>query len=77
MPLPVRGSLERATGGYRLADDRGRGHTTGSTFDEAMYVPSGGLAISRGARRATSSGVAVTGPTAAAKRAQAVIHQER
>jgi hypothetical protein len=46
---------------------------TGSTFDEAMYVPSGGLAISGGTRRATSSGVVVAGPTAAAKRAPAVI----
>jgi hypothetical protein len=48
---------------------------TGSTFDEAMYVPSGGLAISGGTRRATNSGVVVTGPTAAAKRAPAVIRQ--
>jgi len=45
---------------------------TGSTFNEAMYVPTGGLAISGGTRRATSRGV-VTGPTAAAKRAPAVI----
>jgi hypothetical protein len=48
---------------------------TGSTFDEAMYVPSGGLAISGGTRRATSSGVVVTGPTAAAKQAPAAIRQ--
>ena len=48
---------------------------TGSTFNEAMYVPSGGLAISGGTRRATSRGVVVTGPTAAAKRAPAVIRQ--
>jgi hypothetical protein len=46
---------------------------TGSTFDEAMYVPSGGLAISGGARRASNAGVVGTGPTAAAKRAPAVI----
>jgi hypothetical protein len=46
---------------------------TGSTFDEAMYVPSGGLAIAGGARRASIAGVVVTGPTAAAKRAPAVI----
>ena len=45
------------------------------TFNEAMYVPSGGLAISGGTRRATSRGVVVTGPTAAAKRAPAVIRQ--
>jgi hypothetical protein len=32
---------------------------TGSTFDEAMYVPTGGLAVTGGARRA------VTGPVAA------------
>jgi hypothetical protein len=50
---------------------------TGSTFDEAMYVPSGGLAISGGTRRATRRGVVVTGPTAAAKRAVAVIRQLR
>ena len=46
---------------------------TGSTFDEAMYVPTGGLAIAGGARRAISAGVVVAGPTAAAKRAPAVI----
>jgi hypothetical protein len=30
---------------------------SGSTFDEAMYVPTGGLGISGGARRARSSPV--------------------
>jgi hypothetical protein len=42
-------------------------------FDEAMYVPTGGLPISGGARRATHAGVVVAGPTPAARRAPAVI----
>jgi hypothetical protein len=46
---------------------------TGSTFDEAMYVPTGGLAIAGGARRAISAGVVVAGPSAAARRAPVVI----
>jgi hypothetical protein len=45
---------------------------TGSTFDEAMYVPAGGLPIGGGTARASAAGVVVAGPTAAAKQAPAV-----
>jgi hypothetical protein len=45
---------------------------TGGVFDEAMRVPTGGLPIGGGARRATGTGVVIAGPTPAAKRAPAV-----
>jgi hypothetical protein len=48
---------------------------SGGVFDEAMHVPSGGLPIAGGVRRATSAGVVVAGPTLAAKRAPAVTRQ--
>jgi hypothetical protein len=45
----------------------------GGLFNEAMYVPTGGLPIGGGTVRASAAGVVVTGPTAAAQRAPAVI----
>jgi hypothetical protein len=42
-------------------------------FDEAMHVPTGGLAITGGTARASAAGVVVAGPTSAAERAPAVI----
>jgi hypothetical protein len=45
---------------------------SGGVFGEAMYVPTGGLPVAGGARRATNAGV-VAGPTPAAIRAPAVI----
>jgi hypothetical protein len=46
---------------------------SGGLFNEAMYVPTGGLPIGGGTVRASAAGVVVTGPTAAAQRAPAVI----
>jgi hypothetical protein len=45
---------------------------TGSTLDEAMYVPTGGLPVTGGTARASAAGVVVAGPTPAARRAPAV-----
>ena len=45
---------------------------TGGLFNEAMWVPTGGLAISGGTARASAAGVVVAGPTAAARTAPAV-----
>jgi hypothetical protein len=42
-------------------------------FDEAMYVPTGGLAVTGGSARASAAGVVVAGPTQAARRAPAAI----
>jgi hypothetical protein len=41
-------------------------------FDEAMYVPTGGLAVTGGAARSSAAGVVVAGPTQAARTAPAV-----
>jgi hypothetical protein len=51
------------------------GQPSGGLFDEAMQVPTGGLAVSGGTRLASAAGVVVSGPSAAAKQAPAVIHQ--
>jgi hypothetical protein len=45
---------------------------SGGLFDEAMYVPTGGLAITGGTARASAAGVVVAGPTQAARTAPAV-----
>jgi hypothetical protein len=45
---------------------------SGGLFNEAMYVPTGGLAVTGGTARASTAGVVVAGPTAAARRAPAV-----
>jgi hypothetical protein len=45
---------------------------SGGLFNEAMNVPTGGLAISGGAARASAASVVVAGPTQAARRAPAV-----
>ena len=45
---------------------------SGGLFNEAMYVPTGGLPISGGTARASAAGVVIAGPTAAAQRAPAV-----
>jgi hypothetical protein len=46
----------------------------GGLFNEAMYVPTGGLPIGGGTARASAAGVVVAGPTQAARRAPAVTH---
>jgi hypothetical protein len=46
---------------------------SGGILDEAMYVPTGGLPVTGGTRRATSAGVVVAGPTQAAIGAPAAI----
>jgi hypothetical protein len=46
---------------------------SGGLFNEAMYVPTGGLPIGGGTARASAAGVVVAGPTPGAKRAPAVI----
>ncbi len=45
---------------------------SGGLFNEAMWVPTGGLAITGGSARASAAGVVVAGPTRAARRAPAV-----
>jgi hypothetical protein len=45
---------------------------SGGLFNEAMHVPTGGLAVTGGTARASTAGVVVAGPTAAARRAPAV-----
>jgi hypothetical protein len=45
---------------------------SGGLFNEAMYVPTGGLPIGGGTARASAAGVVVAGPTQAARRAPAV-----
>jgi hypothetical protein len=45
---------------------------SGGLFNEAMHVPTGGLAVTGGSARASAAGVVVAGPTQAAKRAPAV-----
>jgi len=45
---------------------------SGGVFDEAMYVPTGGMAVTGGTARASAAGVVVAGPTQAARRASAV-----
>jgi hypothetical protein len=45
---------------------------SGGLFDEAMHVPTGGLAVTGGSARASAAGVVVAGPTQAARRAPAV-----
>jgi hypothetical protein len=45
---------------------------SGGLFDEAMWVPTGGLAITGGTARAAAAGVVVAGPTQAARTAPAV-----
>jgi hypothetical protein len=46
---------------------------SGGLFNEAMWVPTGGLAISGGTARASAAGVVVAGPSPAARRAPAAI----
>ena len=46
---------------------------SGGVFNEAMYVPTGGLPVVGGSRQATNAGVVIAGPTPAAKRAPAAI----
>jgi hypothetical protein len=45
---------------------------SGGLFNEAMYVPTGGLPIGGGTAKASAAGVVVAGPTQAARRAPAV-----
>jgi len=45
---------------------------SGGVFNEAMHVPTGGLAIAGGSARASAVGVVVAGPAQAARRAPAV-----
>jgi hypothetical protein len=45
---------------------------SGGVFNEAMHVPTGGLAVTGGSARASAAGVVVAGPTQAARRAPAV-----
>jgi hypothetical protein len=45
---------------------------SGGLFDEAMYVPTGGLAVTGGTARSSAAGVVVAGPTQAARTASAV-----
>jgi hypothetical protein len=45
---------------------------SGGLFNEAMYVPTGGLPIGGGTARASAAGVVVGGPTQAAQRAPTV-----
>jgi hypothetical protein len=45
---------------------------SGGLFNEAMHVPTGGLAITGGTARASAAGVVVAGPTPAARAAPAV-----
>jgi len=45
---------------------------SGGLFNEAMHVPTGGLAVTGGSARASTAGVVVAGPTQAARRAPAV-----
>jgi hypothetical protein len=46
---------------------------SGGLFNEAMWVPTGGLPISGGTARASAAGVVVAGPTPAARGAPAAI----
>jgi hypothetical protein len=48
---------------------------SGGLFHEAMGVPTGGLPVTGGAARASTAGVVVAGPSAAAKRAPAAVRQ--
>ena len=62
------------------ADGRGRPIAvatapSGGLFNEAMYVPTGGLPVSGGTARASAAGVVVAGPSAAAKRAPAAVRR--
>jgi len=45
---------------------------SGGLFDEAMYVPTGGLAVTGGTARSSAAGAVVAGPTQAARTAPAV-----
>jgi hypothetical protein len=45
---------------------------SGGLFDEAMYVPTGGLAVTGGTARSSAAEVVVAGPTQAARTAPAV-----
>jgi hypothetical protein len=48
---------------------------SGGVFDEAMRVPTDGLAVGAGSRQASPAGVVVSGPSAAARQAPAVTRQ--
>jgi hypothetical protein len=46
--------------------------TSGGLFDEAMHVPTAGLAVTGGSARSSAAGVVAAGPTQAASQAPAV-----